>query len=83
MCVCKYGYKPVIVNNATLCLVDCGNGITSLPDEECDDGNLRNKDGCDTNCKVEQNFFCVPTSPSGCTLHMKITEIKHNYAYRI
>ncbi len=26
---------------------------------ECDDGNLENYDGCDSNCKIEDNFSCL------------------------
>jgi cysteine-rich repeat protein len=26
---------------------------------ECDDGNLDNGDGCNSECKVEQGFNCV------------------------
>jgi len=36
----------------------CGNGIED-DGEECDDGNLDNKDGCDQDCRVECGFTCV------------------------
>jgi hypothetical protein len=32
LCVCKVGYKLTKVNGSTICLVDCGNGIASIPD---------------------------------------------------
>lgn len=27
--------------------------------EECDDGNLENGDGCNAQCKIEENYFCL------------------------
>jgi cysteine-rich repeat protein len=36
-------------------LLQCGNGIRQK-DEQCDDGNLVSKDGCDATCKAE--FMC-------------------------
>ena len=35
----------------------CGNGVLDA-DEECDDGNRRNRDGCDRNCVLEGNSRC-------------------------
>ena len=35
----------------------CGNGALE-PGEECDDGNLINGDGCNSNCSVEANYRC-------------------------
>lgn len=43
----------------------CGN---SLPDsgEECDDGNIKNSDGCDAGCQWETNeFFCAAKPEPG------------------
>jgi fibro-slime domain-containing protein len=39
------------------CVSDCGDGIV-IGAEECDDGNTRNLDGCDENCKVEDGYTC-------------------------
>ena len=39
------------------CLNACGDGLKS-ESEECDDGNLRDGDGCSSNCKVENGFSC-------------------------
>jgi len=50
-CVCENGYKLTNTGKANICVAQCRNGILSLPDEECDDGNLINNDGCDQNCK--------------------------------
>eukprot|EP01116_Phalansterium_solitarium_P007376 TRINITY_DN2001_c0_g1_i1.p1 TRINITY_DN2001_c0_g1~~TRINITY_DN2001_c0_g1_i1.p1 ORF type:complete len:487 (-),score=80.00 TRINITY_DN2001_c0_g1_i1:906-2219(-) len=36
----------------------CGNKVLELPDEQCDDGNLRSGDGCDASCKIERGFSC-------------------------
>ncbi len=35
----------------------CGDGYRTLP-EECDDGNTRDGDGCDHNCKIEPGYYC-------------------------
>lgn len=43
----------------------CGNGSVDSG-EGCDDGNLRELDGCSPNCGVEDGFQCVGT-PSRCT----------------
>lgn len=32
---------------------DCGNGIVNQPDEECDDGGIKDGDGCDSLCHLE------------------------------
>ncbi|HSI03151.1 MAG TPA: hypothetical protein VLC93_01675, partial [Myxococcota bacterium] len=37
----------------------CGDRITSLGVEECDDGNGSSGDGCDPYCFIEQNFVCI------------------------
>ena len=34
------------------CNAICGDGIVVL-EEECDDGNIINKDGCSSTCKIE------------------------------
>ena len=39
------------------CLNACGDGLKS-DSEECDDGNLRDGDGCSSSCKVENGFSC-------------------------
>ena len=31
----------------------CGDGHSDGPNEQCDDGNLTNGDGCDSNCQIE------------------------------
>ena len=39
------------------CEARCGDGI-KFPGEACDDGNLREADGCSSECKLEQGFEC-------------------------
>jgi cysteine-rich repeat protein len=46
-------------------MVVCGDG--SVDDgEDCDDGNVKNTDGCSANCGVEDGFTCAD-EPSVCT----------------
>ncbi|CAD8120180.1 unnamed protein product [Paramecium sonneborni] len=41
-----------------VCLSQCGDGNYVKSVESCDDGNVQNGDGCDSNCKVETNYLC-------------------------
>ena len=34
--------------------------------EQCDDGNLRDGDGCDDDCEIEDGWKCTISSPSTC-----------------
>lgn len=43
-----------------MCFETCGDGI--LHELDCDDGNNNNKDGCSSNCKVEDGFMCADNS---------------------
>ena len=43
----------------------CGNGIIEET-EECDDGNLKNGDGCGDQCIVESGWGCAAGDPSVC-----------------
>ena len=64
-CIMKAGY---------LCSVEqpgvCdkyGNGVlTPEIGEECDDGNLRDGDGCSARMKIEEDFHCDGGSPTTC-----------------
>lgn len=82
-CTCKVGHKLGVVSGKKACVSICGDGITSIPSEKCDDGNLRSGDGCDENCNIEKNYICTPASPSQCIFTFNITELKYNYAYRV
>ena len=46
----------------------CGDGVTSAPFEECDDGNNDDDDGCDGHCDVERGHGCqsLDENPSVC-----------------
>ena len=46
------------------CRAFCGDGLPHAS-EGCDDGNLSNGDGCDSECRVEPGFGCSGT-PSAC-----------------
>ena len=47
----------------------CGDGVIDEEiGEECDDGNLRNNDGCNTQCKIETTFNCK-LQPSLCYVY--------------
>jgi cysteine-rich repeat protein len=56
---------PAAPSNAPdTCSPICGDGIRIMGREACDDGNLRNDDGCDVSCVVEPGFGCIdPISP--------------------
>ncbi len=70
----------------TKCLEVCGDGVrynsTQAPGLlsylECDDGNTEDGDGCDSTCRVEDNYHCSGgsfDSPDVCS-HLKILECK-------
>lgn len=48
------------------CTSSCGDGLI-LPgdDEECDDGNLKDGDGCSSTCRKEPGFMCETTTSEG------------------
>jgi cysteine-rich repeat protein len=81
-CVCENGYKLTETGKAKVCLPQCGDGTSSYPDEDCDDGNIRSNDGCDQKCKREIGFTCVPSVPTQCYLDYKIESFAYNYAYK-
>eukprot|EP00826_Nyctotherus_ovalis_P029892 TRINITY_DN23710_c0_g1_i1.p1 TRINITY_DN23710_c0_g1~~TRINITY_DN23710_c0_g1_i1.p1 ORF type:complete len:107 (-),score=37.19 TRINITY_DN23710_c0_g1_i1:42-362(-) len=56
-------------DNPSICTPICGDGkMYGVKGEECDDGNLDLKDGCDSNCKVEPGWWCInePLGTSKC-----------------
>ncbi|CAD8198174.1 unnamed protein product [Paramecium octaurelia] len=55
LCESMDGYYSDYKNN--LCYSKCGDGIKSK-EEECDDGNIIDFDGCNQNCRKEQNYVC-------------------------
>jgi cysteine-rich repeat protein len=56
------------------CTSRCGDGLILPGDlEECDDGNLKDGDGCSSKCVREDGFECVTTSSEGAsTLRLPI-----------
>ncbi|CAD8153931.1 unnamed protein product [Paramecium octaurelia] len=40
------------------CSSKCGDGLWEQNTEQCDDGNLVNQDGCDSDCKIEVDWYC-------------------------
>jgi cysteine-rich repeat protein len=47
----------------------CGDGMLAPGLEHCDDGNLKDRDGCSSSCTVEDYFECnATTDPSKCAL---------------
>ena len=61
-CVCNVGY----VWSASLvkCVSVCGDGIKTS-DEQCDDGNLNDKDGCSSQCAGEVTGLIIGASIAG------------------
>jgi cysteine-rich repeat protein len=45
-----------------VCTEICGDGL-DFGSYECDDGNIRNGDGCSSKCKLEKNYGCNGGSP--------------------
>ena len=44
----------------------CGDGrVDSGGTEQCDDGNLRDGDGCSLECRIERFFHCIGTRRAG------------------
>lgn len=47
--------------------------------EECDDGNRKNGDGCDSECRIEGGWICDAVSPSVCiAVSEKLTKTDAN-----
>ena len=44
----------------------CGNGLTDVPGDDCDDGNAMGGDGCSAACAPEDGFECDDAEPSVC-----------------
>ena len=68
----RYFTRVALEQNQILAIRDsfprsvCGDGIVGEPSvgrkilgEECDDGNRINNDGCDSSCRIEDNWFCL------------------------
>ncbi len=81
-CKCLNGRYVFNINGSNICLPKCGDGILIVPEEQCDDGNVRNQDGCNDNCQLEPGFRCSSDSPSKCTLPFMPRFFEYNYAYK-
>ena len=57
LCQCLAGYSGD--GKRGNCALICGDGLTMLTHEPCDDGNTVNGDGCDEKCQIEDNVKCV------------------------
>lgn len=68
-CIC---IKGTSTRPNLTCRIDCGDNYV-LPQEGCDDGNLKSGDGCSSSCTVEKNWACVGSGSSGSTC--KITTV--------
>ena len=82
ICKCTNGRFVLNLNGSNACIPRCGDGILVVPEEQCDDGNVRNEDGCNNNCQIESSFYCSSESPSKCTLQFTPTLFEYNYAYK-
>jgi cysteine-rich repeat protein len=47
-----------VASPRSVCGPKCGDGMRT-ENEECDDGNLLNRDGCSSTCKIETGFVCT------------------------
>ncbi|CAD8144613.1 unnamed protein product [Paramecium pentaurelia] len=69
-----------LYTNKQKCVSKCGDGI-KIYDEQCDDGNIINKDGCSEKCKIEEDWDCskqINTISSCYKLNVPIASITFN-----
>jgi len=49
------------------CYLLCSDGtFNSSRGEQCDDGDIDDLDGCNSDCEIETGWECAPGSPSVC-----------------
>ena len=65
---------PTPEPTATPVAAICGDGLVEGPPEECDDGNILDGDGCDSDCIIEAGYLCQG-EPSVCALPFDISDI--------
>ncbi|CAD8182649.1 unnamed protein product [Paramecium octaurelia] len=63
------------------CQSICGDGYITL-EEECDDGNLLDNDGCNSNCLIEHYFICGNTCTNKPPWHFQIQQNKFDKYYQ-
>ena len=70
--VCDRG--QIFIEQTQICKELCGDGVQLEVD--CDDGNIRNNDGCSDQCLIESGFVCdsvATDSPSVCRLNVTLS----------
>ena len=72
--VCVLTPTPTPEPTATPVAAICGDGLVEDPPEECDDGNILDGDGCDSDCIIEAGYLCQG-EPSVCALPFDISDI--------
>ncbi|CAI2380327.1 unnamed protein product [Moneuplotes crassus] len=64
-CTIETDFNCTVQGTISQCSRNCGNGILRASDElstYCDDGNLDDGDGCNSNCSVETGYTCTSIS---------------------
>jgi cysteine-rich repeat protein len=75
-------YQSSFNDKKEYCDEVCGDGF-NMGINECDDGNLINKDGCSSTCRVERGYKCRGGSPSQKDLCQKILPISGDITMKI
>ena len=58
MCTaCNISNENYFYDN-NVCMEKCGKGFRLSSIIQCDDGNLINGDGCNSDCKIEKDWKC-------------------------
>ena len=52
-------------------LLRCGDGVLDIG-EQCDDGNKKNSDGCNTSCTIENGYVCKGDRGSICSRDINV-----------
>lgn len=70
------GGSPLAGAGGGSATVVCGNGALEAL-EKCDDGNLKNQDGCSATCQIEAGFACAG-APSWCSKNPSCVGVPRN-----
>ncbi|CAD8119881.1 unnamed protein product [Paramecium sonneborni] len=62
------------------CQSICGDGYLTQ-EEQCDDGNLLDNDGCNSNCQIEYHFLCGNICINKPIMHIQLQENKLDKYY--
>ncbi|CAD8188040.1 unnamed protein product [Paramecium octaurelia] len=71
LCESIPGYYTDFQNK--ICITKCGDGIVAQEEEDCDDGNLEDADGCDSQCRIELSEDFID--------NLQIWQLNSNNAY--